>query len=119
MLQGKFAVGSVALILSAFSFGLLGSSANALMPAGPGVSLAQPNIELAYYKKKVIVVEKNGHRRWRKDRMWAYEPGYGHRYRYRRAGYGYYYGGWWYPRPYWDSPGPYVGGPGINLCIGC
>jgi len=28
------------------------------------------------------------------------------RYRYRRPGYGYYHGGYWYARPYWTVPAP-------------
>jgi hypothetical protein len=38
---------------------------------------------------------------------------HGARYRYRRAGYGYHYGGYWYARPWWTiGVGPVVvGGP--------
>jgi hypothetical protein len=75
---------------------------------------------------------------------WVYVPRrHGPRYRYRRPGYAYHYGGWWYPRPYWRAGpmwyGPryrfrrpgyayYYGGwwyprpwwrPGVSLCIGC
>jgi hypothetical protein len=33
---------------------------------------------------------------------WVYVPRrHGPRFRYRRPGYAYYYGGWWYPRPWW------------------
>ena len=33
---------------------------------------------------------------------WVYvQTRHGHRYRARRAGYGYYYGGYWYARPWW------------------
>ena len=44
-------------------------------------------------------------------KVWVYSNRYGPRYKVRRPGYGYYYGGYYYARPYWT--------PGINLCIGC
>jgi hypothetical protein len=114
MLRAKFAVGTVAVVLSAFSFGLLGSTANAITPVAAGLTITEPsNIQLAYVKRKVKRHGYNhrgyGHRHG--HRAWVYSSRYGHRYRHRHAGFGYYYGGWWYPRPYWQ--------PGINLCIGC
>jgi hypothetical protein len=43
---------------------------------------------------------------------WVYVPGkHGNRYNYKRKGYGYYYGGWWYKKPWWTygpGPGPWV-----------
>jgi hypothetical protein len=46
---------------------------------------------------------------------WVYVPGkHGKRWKNKRAGYGYYYGGWWYARPWWTigpAPGPWVYGP--------
>jgi len=138
MLKGKFAV-TFAVVLGAFSFGFLGSTANAITPVGTGLAITEPsNIQLAYVKKKVVIkkngnkkvvttrkygnkkvvtTRKNGNKKvvvtkkYGKNRAWVYSSRYGHRYRARRAGYGYYYGGWWYARPYWQ--------PGINLCIGC
>jgi hypothetical protein len=126
MLKAKFAVGTVAFVLSAFSFGLLGSTANAITPVGTGLAITEPsNIHLAYVKRKVVKRHGNGHRHGHTygyrhghnygyrhgHRAWVYSSRYGHRYRARRAGYAYYYGGWWYPRPYWQ--------PGISICIGC
>jgi hypothetical protein len=33
---------------------------------------------------------------------WVYVKGkHGARYKHKRGGYGYYYGGWWYARPWW------------------
>jgi hypothetical protein len=51
---------------------------------------------------------------------WVYvDKKYGPRYRYRRPGYGYYYGGWWYPRPWWTvAVGPVVVGPGYIPAYG-
>jgi len=46
---------------------------------------------------------------------WVYVPArHGVRYRVRRPGFAYYYGGWWYSRPWWSvGVGPVVigGGP--------
>ena len=105
MLKGKLAISAVTFALGTFSLGVLGSTAHALTPVGTGMSITEPsNIQLAYVKKKVV--SKHG-----KKKVWVYSRKYGPRYRHRRAGYAYYYGGYWYPRPYWR--------PGISLCIGC
>jgi hypothetical protein len=38
---------------------------------------------------------------------WVYvEKKHGKRYRAKRKGYGYYYNGWYYPRPWWTVAGP-------------
>ena len=40
---------------------------------------------------------------------WVYAKKYGPRYNYRHGRYKYYYGGWWYPRPWWTlEPGIYL-----------
>jgi hypothetical protein len=71
----------------------------------------------AYYRhKRVYRHGRVYHGRAHVHRHWRYTARYGPRYRYRHAGYGYYYGGYWYARPWW---GIGVGVPGINLCIGC
>ena len=46
---------------------------------------------------------------------WVYvERRHGHRYRHRRAGYGYFYGGYWYARPWWTvTIAPPILGPTI------
>ena len=111
MLKGKLAISAVAFILGAFSLGALGSTAQALTPVGSGMSITEPsNIQPAatYVKKKKVVVNKKGHVT---KKTWVYNRKYGPRYTSKRPGYGYYYGGYWYARPYWQ--------PGINLCIGC
>ena len=113
MTRSRIAAGVVAAALSAFGVGLLGSTAHAVTPVMNGVKVSDPAIPLVARK----VVKKHG------KRVWVYNKRYGPRYKYRRPGYGYYYGGWWYARPWWTfGPGwgPYWGpGPGINLCIGC
>lgn len=47
-----------------------------------------------------------------KKRYWRYSSReHGKRYRYKRPGYVYYYGGYWYPRPFWTF------GPGLIIQI--
>jgi hypothetical protein len=116
MFRSKLAASAVAAALSVFSLGLLGSTAHAVTPVASAPSVVHPSTILIGHR----VV--NGHGK----RVWVYNKRYGPRYRYHRAGYGYYYGGWWYARPWWVvgpawAPGyGYWGpGPGISLCIGC
>jgi hypothetical protein len=46
-------------------------------------------------------------------KRWSYNNRkHGKRFRSRHAGYRYYYNGWWYPRPYWNSE------PGITIRLG-
>jgi hypothetical protein len=107
MIRAKIAAGAVAAALSAFGLGLLGSTAHAVTPIATGVTADQPAITLV--ARKIV----------KRKRVWVYNKRYGPRYRFRRPGYGYYYGGYWYARPWW-TVGPFWGpGPGINLCIGC
>jgi hypothetical protein len=112
MLKSRLAAGTIVSLLSAFGLGLLGSTAHALTPIGSRIEVGQPT-----GIQKVARVVRVGRRGW------VYRRAYGPRYRFRRAGFGYYYGGWWYPRPWWTvgpGYGPYWGpGLGINLCIGC
>ena len=103
MIRSKLTAGLIAGVLSAFTFGLVGSAANAVTPLATGYAVSSPaSIELAATKKVVV---KKGHKKW------VYTKKYGKRYKARRPGYVYYYGGWWYPRPWWR--------PGVTLCIGC
>jgi len=113
MLKSRLAAGAIVGLLAAIGMGLLGSTAHALTPSNPRISITKPsNLNQIAYR-----VMRPGHR------VWVYRRGYGPRYRFRRPGFGYYYGGWRYPRPWWGyGPGWGPGwgwGPGINLCIGC
>jgi len=74
---------------------------------------AMPNAEAAVVTKKVVV-KKNGHVT-KKRTVWVYNARtHGPRYRYRTGAYTYYYGGYYYSRPWWT-----IGVAGGNLCIGC
>lgn len=84
----------------------LGFGATGVMAAPP---VAKP-VEQGASSNILPINHKNGHykkhRKYDKNRHWRYEKRYGKRFRDRRRGYDYYYGGWYYPRPYWrDEPG--------------
>jgi hypothetical protein len=71
----------------------------------PDTVKSDPNLILIHKGKK-------GHTH--KKKKWVYSSGrHGPRYRGRRAGYVYFYDGWWYQRPWWQVD------PGIFICIGC
>lgn len=97
----------VSILVAALGFGAAGVMAEPL--------IARPVQPAAGISKDLLLVDhKKGHYNKKnynnKKRHWRYDNRYGKRYRYRRDGYGYYYGGWWYPRPYWryDNPGIYL-----------
>jgi hypothetical protein len=110
--KSTLAAAATALILGAFSLGNL-APAEAMTPIGnmPSFTISDSNIQLA----KTVIVKKKGHKKtvWVKHKghrktVWVYSgKKYGPRYRYKHAGYGYYYGGYWYARPWW------------TICIGC
>jgi hypothetical protein len=62
-------------------------------------------------------------RRYRRPHYRGHHRYYRHRhFRRRRPGYGYYYGGWWYARPWWMVPAPrpapnYGGNRHVNWCL--
>jgi hypothetical protein len=102
MRRTTLAAVAAAAIIGAFSFG---APAGAVPATGsvPAITNAGSLVNAA-----VMVVKKKGH----KKTVWVYNrKRHGIRYRARRAGFGYYYGGYWYARPWWT--------PGLNICIGC
>ncbi|WP_137389682.1 hypothetical protein [Rhodoligotrophos defluvii] len=60
--------------------------------------------------KKVVVKKTTKHGKVKTKRTVKYSVSrYGPRYKVRRPGYGYYYGGYWYSRPWWTAfPGPVI-----------
>jgi len=85
------------------------ASASTLTPLGSSPAATWSAIQPAAMVVKKKVVKKNGNVT---KKVWVYDRGrHGVRYRARRPGYGYYYGGYYYSKPWWT--------PGINLCIGC
>ena len=93
---------AAALMMGVFGFG---GSAGAVPATGstPAITSAAPLVDAA-----TVVVKKKKH----KKTVWVYNPGkHGKRWRYKRGPYLYYYGGYYYTRPWWT--------PGLNICIGC
>ena len=107
-----------ALIAGALALGGLATGASAA--TGSSTVLSQTNIAGGFEKSSVQQIdwrraERRADRRaWkrqvRRDRAWYYNPrSHGPRYRVRRPGFGYFYGGYYYPRPWWRmGPGPVV-----------
>lgn len=88
----------------------LGFGATGVLAASP---VTKPMQQQGASSDILLINHKKGHykkyRHYNKNRHWRYEKRYGKRYRHRRHGYEYYYGGWYYPRPYWRYE------PGIQL----
>ena len=97
---------AAALTIGAFSVGFGASTAGAVTAISSNATIsttADPNLQLAYVKKKVVVKKKGVTRK-----IWVYDRGKnGARFRYKHGPYVYYYGGYYYTRPWW------------TLCIGC
>jgi len=112
MLREGLIVAITATITSGFGLGVIAPIASAMTAIGNTstiITAPDPNIQLAHMQKRII--RKNGHR----NMVWAYNRrNNGVRYRYRHGPYAYYYGGYYYSRPWWT-----FGGPGLDLCIGC
>ena len=104
MLRKILAAASVATVAVAFSLGASGTASSAAIgsPLTAG-NAPTSTIDAAYVVKKTVIIKKKhrGHVRTR-TRVWVYDSHrYGHRYRHRHGTYVYYYGGWYYPRPWW------------------
>lgn len=87
----------------------LGFGATGVMATPPAAKPVQQEAS----SDVLLIKHKKGHykkhRYYDKKRHWRYEKRYGKRYRHHRHGYDHYYGGWYYPRPYWrNEPGIYL-----------
>ena len=74
------------------------------------------------YQKKKTYNSSKRHYYNKKYPNWRYDAHrYGSRYRSYRSGYGYYYGGYWYRRPWWTlmvPVVPYIGGSAhVQWCL--
>jgi hypothetical protein len=116
MLRKILAAASLATVAAAFSLGT-GTAANSTPISGPMTVAGAPSsaIEAAYVvKKKVIIKKRHGHvvskrvvvtkyhTNHKRRNVWVYNSHrYGARYHHRHGAYVYYYGGYYYPRPWW------------------
>jgi len=97
-------------MLGAFALGIFGPEASAMTVFGGTSPVIQRDsaVQLVVEHRKV---KKEGHNK----KVWVYNRRvHGVRYGYKHGPYRYYYGGYYYARPWWT-----IGVPGINLCIGC
>ena len=92
-------VAQVSLVAIFLGLGITAVAAQPPLPRPALLQLSSDNVVLADYKKH------NKH-----HKKWVYSDKYGPRYRHKRHGYGYYYEGWWYRRPYWE--------PGVSIHLG-
>jgi hypothetical protein len=116
MLKKYLVATAFTVVLGAFASGTMVPAASAATPIGnPFMTTSDQGVQLAGEKKRKHTKKHN-------KKVWVYNSGrHGKRYRYKRGPYAYYYGGYYYARPWWTY-GPAYGpvyGPGINLCIGC
>ena len=95
---------TAALGLGALCFGASGASAAAISPGSP-----LPVLEGAQLGHVEQVATKKQIRRWRYN-----QRRHGNRFRARRGGFNYYYGGYYYARPWWT----YDNDPGFSISIG-
>jgi hypothetical protein len=96
----------VMVVAVGLSAGVLTLSASAATVPGSPIPLVNQssasNVQLAAHR--------NVHRR-----VWVYNRrAHGPRFAYRHGRYRYYYGGWWYPRPWWYGPGSSFAGNPIS-----
>lgn len=76
---------------------------------------AQPVAHKHYHNKR-----RHSHSHGKYRHRHKYDPRYyGHRYRYRRPGFQYYFGGWWYAEPWWYYSTPrYYYNRHVRWCLG-
>src|SRR6476661_6681013 len=101
MLRMSLPVLAATLVVGAFGVGLSAPYAYAATPPASNLTLgtvAEPSLKVAYVKKKVVVKRK-GHRVVKKTFVYS-RAKYGARFRYRHGPYRYYYGGYYYTRPW-------------------
>jgi len=93
-------IAAAALILAASSFGLVSPTAEAVTAIGGNAAsitpASNPNLQLAYVKKKVVIKKKTGNRTVKKTVTTYSRPGY--RYHYGDRGYSFGFSA--YPQSY-------------------
>ena len=107
LLNARKAMLAAAVALTAGAVGFTGigpSYAGAMNSAAPMQKSGYQSGDLLQ-----LVHERKYGKKYKKKRWSWNRHHHGKRYRYKRPGYAYYYGGYWYPRPYWRyEPGIYL-----------
>ncbi len=133
------ALGLAALVAGSLQMATMGGAVATTLPvpASPSVDTASQwdgQLQQAYSKKKYHSGKKyhskkkyhSGKKHYDRKKYghWRYDSHrHGHRYLQRRSGYGYYYGGYWYRRPWWTLTVPvpvvpYSGGSAhVRWCL--
>lgn len=117
LISARKAIMAAAVALTAGAAGSIG-----IAPALAGAMSSAAPIQSGYQTSDLLhqVASKKKYSKDRGDRhkydkrkykkSWAWNRHkHGQRYRHKRAGYAYYYGGYWYPKPFWRyEPGIYI-----------
>ncbi|WP_342640853.1 hypothetical protein [Rhodoligotrophos ferricapiens] len=102
------------LIAGALAFGGFSVGAAAAAPASVSKAAMTAGIEVSDVQqvqhRRWNRHDRYDRRHWRPHHRWhRHGRWHGPRFRYRRPGYTYFYGGWWYPFPWWmRGPAPVV-----------
>src|SRR5436190_5616873 len=93
----------IVIVAAALSAGALTLPASATTVSGSPV----PMVNKSPASNLQLVAQRRVQRR-----VWVYNRrAHGPRFAYRHGRYRYYYGGWWYPRPWWGV------GPGVGIAV--
>jgi hypothetical protein len=111
LMKARKAMMAAAVALSAGAVGFTGiapSYAGAMNSAAPiqksGYQSGEPLVQVDWRKNRQGLDRKYKKKRWSWNRH-----KHGKRFRHKRPGFAYQYGGYWYPRPYWrHQPGIYL-----------
>jgi hypothetical protein len=114
MTKNRVLIAATAAMLGAFAFAAVAPTATSATAIGNSSISLMPdsNLQLIDTKKKD---KKETNKKVVKKKVWVYDAGkHGKRYKYKNGPYVYYYGGYYYTRPWWT-----VAVPGVSVCIGC
>ena len=106
MLRKILAAASVATVAAAFSLGASGTASSAAIGSPLTVANAPTSTIRRGLRRQEDSHNQEKHRghvvKKPERRLWVYDSHRTvHRYRHRHGTYVYYYGGWYYPRPWW------------------
>jgi hypothetical protein len=116
LMNARKAMMAAAVALTAGAVGFTGTApsyAGAINSAPvqkSGFQSGAPLVQVDFRKDRMGLDRKGKKYKKYNKKRWSWNRHHhGKRYRYKRPGFAYYYGGYWYPRPYWRSePGIYL-----------